>query len=95
MGVYKNWHFEVMPKFEYGYFADRMQKVGGDKGMKAFMTKMRKVYKGELMTDEFADLYRKDDNDTKSKLLSEESKAPPMFEYINTSTTNNNNSTKN
>jgi len=51
MNVYKNWHFEVMPKFEFTYFAERMQKAGTDKAMKAFMSTMRKVYKGDLMTD--------------------------------------------
>jgi hypothetical protein len=31
MNQLKGWHFEVMPKYEIGYFADRMVKVGQHK----------------------------------------------------------------
>eukprot|EP00347_Sterkiella_histriomuscorum_P014028 403362434 len=87
MGVYKAWHFNAMPKFEMGYFAERLQKVGTDKAMKGFMTKLRNHYKGVTPIEEFEDLEKKPEiKGTSSK--GEDNKN--AFEYINTSTNNNN-----
>lgn len=49
----KGWHFEAMPKIEISYFAERMAKVGNDKDVKQFMNKLRLVYKGLEVLDEF------------------------------------------
>lgn len=57
MNVYKNWHYEAYPKLEFSYFAERLQKLGTDKNMKAFMPKLRRFYKGdEGALEEFNDL---------------------------------------
>lgn len=79
MKVLRGWHFEAMPKFEINYFADRLLKVGNDKATKAFMSKLRNVYKGLEVLDDF--------QPTAEGIL------PPAvqpnnsgFEYINTST---------
>ena len=52
MKVLKGWHFEVMPKIEIGYFAERMIKSGNDKDVKTFLDKLRKVYKGLEVLDD-------------------------------------------
>jgi|LauGreDrversion4_2_1035121.scaffolds.fasta_scaffold1117199_1 hypothetical protein len=53
MKVLKGWHFEAMPKIEVSYFADRMQRVGNHKDVKQFLTKLRSVYKGLEVLDDF------------------------------------------
>lgn len=53
MKVLKGWHFEAMPKIEISYFADRMVKVGNDKDIKTFLQKLRNVYKGLEVLDDF------------------------------------------
>ncbi|CDW88024.1 timeless-interacting protein [Stylonychia lemnae] len=92
MNVYKNWHFEAMPKLEFSFFAERLIKAGNDKAMRVYMSKLRQIYKGDLMTDEFADLYKQAEKPTDSKSINDKPNPEgdkPMFEYINTSTTNN------
>lgn len=59
MKIYRNWHFSVAPNLEFSYFAERMQKLGGDKQVKAFVNRLRKVYKGEDVLEEFANLNKK------------------------------------
>lgn len=52
MNQLKSWHFEAMPKLEINYFADRMVKVGNDKAVKSFLSKLRLVHKGlEVLED--------------------------------------------
>ncbi len=53
MKVLKGWHFEAMPKIEISYFAERMQKSGNDKDVKNFLQKLRLVYKGLEVLDDF------------------------------------------
>ena len=53
MKVLKGWHFEAMPKIEISYFADRMVKSGNDKEVKPFLQKLRLVYKGLEVLDDF------------------------------------------
>lgn len=56
MRVYKDWHFQSYPKLEFSYFIERIQKQGNDKAMKPFLSKLRNVYKGHDVLEEFADL---------------------------------------
>ena len=53
MKVLRGWHFEAMPKLEVSYFAERMQKSGNDKDVKPFLEKLRNVYKGLEVLDDF------------------------------------------
>ena len=53
MKVLRGWHFEAMPKIEVSYFADRMQRVGNHKDVKQFLNKLRSVYKGLEVLDDF------------------------------------------
>jgi hypothetical protein len=47
MKLYKEWHYESCPKFEFSFVCDKLVKKGGDKDVKAFMNKLRRCYKGE------------------------------------------------
>ena len=51
--VIKGWQFDARPKFEFADFAVKMQKAGADKGTKPFLNKLRMVYKGLEVLDEF------------------------------------------
>jgi hypothetical protein len=53
MRIYKNWHFEVGSKLEFGYFCARVTKAGEEKEVRDFMNKLRKVYKGDEEMEEF------------------------------------------
>jgi hypothetical protein len=53
MKVMRGWHFEAMPKLEISYFGERLQKVGNDKAVKAFMSRLRNVYKGLEVLEDF------------------------------------------
>ena len=55
MKVFKNWHYEAGSKLEFSFFAERTQKVGGDKAIKAFMNKIRRHYKGEELIPEWVE----------------------------------------
>ena len=57
MGTYKNWHATYMPKLEFNYFVERINKNSNNKQCREQMSKLRKVYTGqeplffELVTD--------------------------------------------
>ncbi|OMJ94485.1 hypothetical protein SteCoe_2396 [Stentor coeruleus] len=48
MNIYKEWHFITAPKFEFRYFIEKCQILGTKTPIRSFMTRMRKVHKGEL-----------------------------------------------
>lgn len=48
MGAYRKWHMEFAPKLQFDYFVTRVQKLGEKKTVQEHMSKLRKVYKGEL-----------------------------------------------
>lgn len=84
MKVLRGWHFEAMPKFEINYFADRLLKVGNDKATKAFMSKLRNVYKGLEVLD--FDFQPTAEGILPSLAAAHKSNNNSGFEYINTST---------
>jgi len=47
MGMYKKWHMDFAPKYQFDYFTDRMTKMSSDKSVKIHLSKLRDVYKGE------------------------------------------------
>jgi hypothetical protein len=55
MKVFKTWHFEAYPKLEFSYFAERLHKKGNGKEIKAFMSKLRNVYKGNEILEDFVE----------------------------------------
>lgn len=60
MKVMRGWHFEAMPKIEVSYFADRMHRVGNHKDVKQFLVKLRSVYKGLEVMDDFQQIASSD-----------------------------------
>lgn len=46
MGMYKKWHMDMAPKYQFDYFNDRMTKMSSDKLVKVHLSKLRDVYKG-------------------------------------------------
>lgn len=44
MNVYRKWHAQYMPKLEFNYFVERINKNGGK--CRETMAKLRKVYTG-------------------------------------------------
>ena len=48
MNMYRGWHREIAPKFEFSYFAERLSKFSNSKDVKEHMEKLRGVYKGEV-----------------------------------------------
>lgn len=45
--MYHNWHQNFAPRYEFTYFIDRVSNFSGNKDVRAHMTKLRNVYKGE------------------------------------------------
>ena len=60
MDMYRNWHMELAPKIEFGYFAERLSKFSSNKEVKAHMEKLRGVYRGEV--DHFVPFGSEPDN---------------------------------
>ena len=56
MNQLRAWHFEAMPKFQINYFAERLQKAGNEKEVRAFMSKLRLVHKGLEVLEDFQTL---------------------------------------
>jgi hypothetical protein len=48
LNLYKEWHFITAPKFEFRYFVEKCQTLGTKGPIRSFMTRMRKVHKGQL-----------------------------------------------
>ena len=47
MQVFHNWHGQYMPKLEFNYFVERINKNSEKAVCKEHMAKLRKVYTGE------------------------------------------------
>ena len=56
MSIYKNWHYEACPKYDFNLFIERLQKLGGDKTVKANMNRVRRHYKGTDIMEEWGQL---------------------------------------
>lgn len=48
MNLYKEWHFQLAPKFEFSYFIQKCQILGQKAPIRAFMSRIRNVHRGEL-----------------------------------------------
>ena len=47
MKMYHNWHESLAPRYDFKYFAERVSSFSEKKGIRAHMSKLRSVYKGE------------------------------------------------
>jgi len=45
--LYSEWHFNLAPKFEFGFFLQKCQSLGQKPAIRSFMSKLRQVHKGE------------------------------------------------
>ena len=50
---YRAWHISHCPKLEYYFFLEKVQKMGKDKEVEAYLSKLRNHYKGEEILEEF------------------------------------------
>ncbi|CAK70679.1 unnamed protein product (macronuclear) [Paramecium tetraurelia] len=46
MHVIEEWHYQVMPKYDFDYFTNRLQKFGGNNSVQTHLQFLRKAYKG-------------------------------------------------
>ena len=47
----KSWHFDLYPKFEFSYFLSKLTDLGNKPATKAYMNRLRRIYKGEQTWD--------------------------------------------
>jgi hypothetical protein len=47
----KSWHFDLFPKFEFKYFLSKLTDLGNKPATKAYMNRLRRIYKGEQTWD--------------------------------------------
>lgn len=53
MGQYRKWHLIHCPKMDYYLFLEKLQKLGKEQEVQAYLEKMRSHYKGEQISEEF------------------------------------------
>ncbi|CAD8062184.1 unnamed protein product [Paramecium sonneborni] len=46
MHVIEEWHYQVMPKYDFDYFTNRLQKFGGNISVQSHLKLVRKAHKG-------------------------------------------------
>ncbi|CAD8051614.1 unnamed protein product [Paramecium primaurelia] len=46
MHVIEEWHYQVMPKYDFDYFTNRLQKFGGNNSVQTHLQFLRKAHKG-------------------------------------------------
>ena len=47
----RNWHFMLFPKYDFDYFTNKLIALGKQAPTKSYMSRVRKIYKGELKWD--------------------------------------------
>lgn len=45
--VLKTWNFNMAPRYDFDYFLQRCKALGNHKFTQAYMSKVRKIHKGE------------------------------------------------
>ncbi len=53
----RSWGHNLLPRYDYPYFLDRVQNVGKDAMVTTMMSRMRALHVGEIQEDEFMELY--------------------------------------
>lgn len=53
----RSWSQQLLPRYEYSYFLERMQVVGRDFQVANFLSKLRMLHVGDIKEDEFNDIY--------------------------------------
>ncbi len=51
MQIFKNWHFMLFPKYDINLFTAKLTDIGKKSSGRAYMSRLRKIYKGEETWD--------------------------------------------
>ena len=51
ISITRNWHFMLFPKYDFDYFTNKLIALGKQAPTKSYMSRVRKIYKGELKWD--------------------------------------------
>ena len=51
ISITRNWHFMLFPKYDFDYFTNKLIALGKQAPTKSYMSRLRKIYKGELKWD--------------------------------------------
>ena len=51
INITRNWHFMLFPKYDFDYFTNKLISLGKQPPTKSFMSRVRRIYKGELKWD--------------------------------------------
>lgn len=92
--LFKNWHFILFPRYDTELFTSRITALGKKSSVKAYMSRLRKIHKGEeswdVMYDEQNEILdkgktiksqtQKNDkaNDNKDKVIANNNDKPPI-----------------
>ena len=53
LSVYRAWHLDHFPKYEYYHFVNKLTKIGKEKETQDFLKRLRNHYKGDELIEEF------------------------------------------
>ena len=51
ISITRNWHFMLFPKYDFDYFTNKLISLGKQPPTKSFMSRVRRIYKGEQKWD--------------------------------------------
>ena len=51
ISITRNWHFMLFPKYDFDYFTNKLISLGKQPPTKSFMSRVRRIYKGEFKWD--------------------------------------------
>ena len=78
----RNWHFMLFPNYDFDYFTNKLINLGKQAPTKAFMSRVRRIYKGEADWDIIYD--------EQAQILGKASVMNDKKEFINPNPENNN-----
>ena len=72
INITRNWHFMLFPNYDFDYFTNKIIALGKQAPTKSFMSRLRRIYKGELKWDVIYD--EQDQILGKASLMNEDKK---------------------
>ena len=83
----RNWHFMLFPNYDFDYFTNKLISLGKQAPTKSFMSRVRRIYKGE---EDWKVIY-----DEQAQILGKASIMNEKNEFVNPNPENNNNVNEN
>ena len=83
----RNWHFMLFPNYDFDYFTNKLISLGKQPPTKSFMSRVRRIYKGE---EDWNVIY-----DEQAQILGKASIMNEKNEFVNPNPENNNNLNEN